>query len=400
MYYRNMVLQEAMNDPDNVKIDNTCKTIKKALTQCKFLKYAHKPTNLEFYTMFFTQSLPDKTDLTFEQWSTVYTQLLSQDQFCSELATLCVCWMPVVTSGLFSPLWNLVEIELGEKKENRIQYLATVKAFFSMLSLRFEAIANLIKLQVHDVNALKFIGLINQTILQMYFDTNKLMEEELSNSIKPDDVNVISAILSDPRHITESADTIDVDKFELVTEEGNDLYNLIDTLITESAVNETVIDNVKQRAKQAFVAKNKAENQFDTSIMRWVKSVRENRQNRKHAELCGEALRVNHKIKQLLRSGAIYLINPAWGALSFIIQIIYDRKTDKKDRAILVGQLRDELEIIEEKIQMAERNGDDKAKIDLIRFKQKINRELTRITNARFTQANQYRMGIGNYAGM
>ena len=100
--------------------------------------------------------------------------------------------------------------------------------------------------------------------------------------------------------------------------------------------------------------------------------------------MVGEALRINREIKRLLRSGAIGILNPAWGAISFIVSVVYDRATDKRDRAVLVGQLKDELEIVEEKIQMAERNGDEKARIELIRFRQKLHREYERIMRVRY----------------
>ena len=98
----------------------------------------------------------------------------------------------------------------------------------------------------------------------------------------------------------------------------------------------------------------------------------------------GESLRINNIIKRLLKTGAIGILSPAWAAIYFIISVVYDRATDKRDREVLVGQLKDELEIVEEKIQMAERNGDEKARIELIRFRQKLVREYERIQRMRW----------------
>ena len=50
-----------------------------------------------------------------------------------------------------------------------------------------------------------------------------------------------------------------------------------------------------------------------------------------------------------------------------------------------------ELEIVEEKIQMAERNGDDKAKVELIRLRQKLQREYERIQRMPFDGARMQR---------
>lgn len=108
--------------------------------------------------------------------------------------------------------------------------------------------------------------------------------------------------------------------------------------------------------------------------------------------MVGEALRVNHELKRILRSGAIGILNPALGVISFVVSVVYDRATDKKDREVLVGQLKDELEIVEEKIQMAERNGDEKARIELIRFRQKLQREYERIQRMRWDASTRAKM--------
>ena len=53
------------------------------------------------------------------------------------------------------------------------------------------------------------------------------------------------------------------------------------------------------------------------------------------------------------------------------------------------------IEIIEEKISIAERNGDDKAKIELIRLRQKIQREYRRITKLPYEGSrSQNRLGV------
>ena len=100
--------------------------------------------------------------------------------------------------------------------------------------------------------------------------------------------------------------------------------------------------------------------------------------------MVGEALRINHEIKRLLGSLAVGAINPAIGVILWVTSVVIDRQTDKRDRDILVGQIKDELEIIEEKISQAERNGDDKAKIELIRLRQKLQKEYERINRIKF----------------
>ena len=157
-------------------------------------------------------------------------------------------------------------------------------------------------------------------------------------------------------------------------------------------MNEGIVNNAVERVKQGAVALKKAERDFDEFVMKKVRTMRENRRNRKHAEMVGEALRVNHEIKRLLASGAIGILNPALGVIAWFTSLAVDRHTDKKDRQVLVNQIKDELEIVDEKINMAERQGDDKARIELIRFKQKLQHEYERIMAVRWDSAARARM--------
>ena len=45
----------------------------------------------------------------------------------------------------------------------------------------------------------------------------------------------------------------------------------------------------------------------------------------------------------------------------------------------MIGELRNEIEVIEEKIKDADRNGDNKAKYRLMRIKNEINKKLLRL---------------------
>ena len=85
------------------------------------------------------------------------------------------------------------------------------------------------------------------------------------------------------------------------------------------------------------------------------------------------------------------------GVLHWIITLFIDKKTDKEDRKVLIGEIKDELEIIEEKISMAERNGDDKAKIELIRYRQKLQKEYERILHVKY---DKERLRGGSYSNM
>lgn len=118
--------------------------------------------------------------------------------------------------------------------------------------------------------------------------------------------------------------------------------------------------------------------------MKKFREIQENRRNIKHAEMVGEALRINREMKRLLAAGAVSIVSPSIAVLGWIVSIIIDQKTDKRDRDILIGQIKDEIEIIDEKISQADRNNDDKAKVELMRMKQRYAREYERINRVRY----------------
>lgn len=375
---QNLLLQEAMESA-TLKIDPIVASIKKTLNTCKLTKFRSASQCAQFYSSFFLCTLEDGQTPTVEQWGTIYTNLLSSDPFCVDLASFIALYQPAVYTGIFMPLWTLINSELAHMKSNQVRYLAQVKAMIMMIHTRVGGACEMVKAQVNDPNAIKFITVIDQTLTKFEFDLSALTQQEIEKAAKPEDIVYTKPIKEVP--LAE-----DVQEFiDLLEHCGEWISNREQELLAEAAIiNEGIVSNAKERAKQIMVAHKKAENEFDEFVTRKVKKIREERRNKKHAEMVGEALRINREIKRLLRSGAIGILNPAWGAISFIVSVVYDRATDKRDRAVLVGQLKDELEIVEEKIQMAERNGDEKARIELIRFRQKLHREYERIMRVRY----------------
>ena len=227
----------------------------------------------------------------------------------------------------------------------------------------------------------------------MCFDIQALINTEIAASINPDDVTYARNVATVP--LTESMQEL-LDLLEgcgswyeefMLTESCRQ-FNDIDRSIIESfesgTINENLVGDAAMKIKEVKLAQKKAERQFDEMVMNKIRAIREERRNAKHAEMVGESLRVMREIKRILKFAPIALLSPIAAAVIYLCSIFYDRATDRKDRKVLVDQLRDELEITNEKIQMAERNGDDKARIELIRFRQKLEREYERIMNVRF----------------
>lgn len=379
----NIYLREAIEERE-LNVGRIAADIKKMLNVCKLTNFKSKDSNARFYGTFFLQSLEGDIHPTMDQWSSIYATLLGDGAFCDNMAKFMVMWQPAVYNGMFSTLNNLIQSELNALKKNKIRYLALQRSFISMLRMRMDGIGNIIRTQATpDPEVTKFVTVIDQTLSKLEFDINALTQREIENSIDPDSpVTPVRSFEKDP--VDEDAKEV-LDLLEHCQEWINEyVSNHMETWERDQALlHEAIVNNAAEKVKEGAIAIKKAERSFDELVMRKVRQMRENRQNRKHAEMVGEALRLNHEIKRILVSGAIGILNPVLGVLSWFVSLMIDRKTDRRDRQVLVDQLKDELEIVEEKINMAERNGDDKARIELIRFRQKLQHEYERIMNVR-----------------
>lgn len=377
----NIILQEAMEKRD-INVDKIAADIKKQLNTCKLTKYSKDPC-AKFYFSFFLQSLESDQSPNVTEWGSIYTKLLSEDKFCEDLAAYMISYSPSIYEGLFIPLWTEVQSEAARKKKDRIRFLQLTKAMLVMIQSRMNGVTSIIKSQISDINTLKFSTVVDQTLVKLIFDLQALINTEIAAAVNPDDVTYTRNVATAP--LTEAM-------AELISliENCESWYNNFMT----TALNENIIQDANMKIKEIKLAEKKAERQFDELVMTRIRNIRENRRNQKHAEMVGESIRAMREIKRVLRVAPIALLSPIAAAVVFLMSIAYDRATDRQDRQVLVDQLRDELEIVEEKIQMAERNGDDKARIELIRFRQKLSREYERIMRVRYTPQARARLNM------
>lgn len=367
----NVFLQEAVEKSFNPA--PYCTEIKKVLNTCQLTKFKAKGECAKFYSAFFCNQVED--ELTFDQWCLIYNTLLYDDKICSLITSFITMYQPKEYTGMFTPLIHLIDSESANMRENKVRYLSNAKAFFNFLQMKMDAITTPIRVKIVDTDVTKFVTTIMGVLNTHIFYLNNLIHRAMEESYDKDDiVQVIHTPLS------EDAKSL----LEMFTK-----YEEFENVYVEEAMNEAVVKKAVEKAKELNVAQKKAGKAFDEMIMKKVKSIRENRRNRKHAEMVGEALRINHELKRLLGSLALGALNPALGVITWVVSVVYDRATDKKDRDILVGQLKDELEIVEEKISQAERNGDDKAKIELMRIRQRLTKEYQRVNRIRYDDARQ-----------
>lgn len=374
--YQNIHLIEAA---ENAKPAEIAASIKRQLLTCKLTKFKSTTECAKFYSAFFLQTIEDvEYELTVDDWGIIYNQLFADEVFTEALCIFIVIYRPITYSNIFKPLFNMVKEGFKTAGKRKVLYLGNAKALFSMLQMRFQAVSNVISTQVRDPDTIKFLTVIDQTLQQMIFELYHMIQSSIEQAADPNDI--APAAEPEPIRLEEDAREI-IDLLEHADAWVKDYMSSL-------PMNEGIVNNAKEKAKELAMNKQKAEKAFDDFVMKKYRNMTINRRNRKHSEMVGESLRIMRELKRLMKSGILGIIlHPAIGIIHWIVTLFIDKKTDKKDRAVLIGEIKDELEIIEEKISMAERNGDDKAKIDLIRYRQKLQKEYERILHVKFDKS-------------
>lgn len=397
MLQNNFILQETMNDKieDALNLKKIVNEAKQLLNLCKVGKYKSKGECVKFYNGFFLCDLNGPT--TFDQWNELYRMMLSDIKFTDLLCGFMMYWQPVDYKGIFQVLINLVDSELKEKKDRRIRYLSNALALFQFLKYSFDSISNTILPQTKNPKVVQFVTTLNSVIQSDIFYLDKLLKNELHSQEKSEDslVQVIHGSDTTPleEDVTELLNLLENVDSWISEYMMQDLTDTIPIDLDKNQdgpasifypVSEGVVNKAVEKAKLAKMKSEKAERAFDELVSKKVREIRANRRNRRHSELVGETLRINEKIKRLMKAGGLSIIHPAIGIIYWIISVVIDKKTAASDRAVLIQQIEDELEIIEEKISIAERNGDDKGKIELMRIRQRLEREYKRIRHVKY----------------
>ena len=372
----NVYLKEA-SETSELKPNAIAAGIKKQLQTCRLTKFRSDGECAKFYSSFFLSTIEDVTEQpSLEEWGIIYNTLLNDNVFVDNLCIFVSFYQPCTYATIFYPLFNLTKNGLETAGKRQVAYLGNAKAMFTMLQMKFQAIANIVLPQVKDPKVTKFLTVIDQTLQQMIFELNHMIQSALEQSVDPDDIR--PTIDAQVDHTTIQEDVQEI--LNLLENADKWIQIYMDNL----PMDEGVVSNAKMKAKEAKIKMDKASKAFDEFVMKKFREMTLKRRNAKHSEMVGESLRITREIKRLLKSGAIGILSPTLGIMHWIVTLFIDKKTDRKDRKIIVGEIKDELEIVEEKIAMAERNGDDKAKIELIRFRQKLQKEYERIMHVRF----------------
>ena len=376
LYRENIYLTEAIKNKE-VSVNSVVEDMKKTLNICKLSQFRSADMCSKFYGQFFLQSLDDGVSPSLEDWGAIYAKLFSVPAFCDNMAKFMVMWQPMVYTGMFVSLGNQTVAELTNIKRNRIRFLSIQKAMITMLHMKMDSIANMIKTQaVPNPEVTKFITTVDQSLSRIEFDINILIQNEIKAAVENEPL-VIEHRSFEALPMSEEAQDL------VATLENGQQW--IQDKVNEAmkyyvpSLTENVFGDAADKVKATALAVQKASDEFERQVMKKVKYLRERRRNAKHNEMVGEALRINREIRRLLLSGAVGILNPMAGVITFVVSLCIDKKADARDRQIILDQIKDELEIVEEKIAVADRNGDEKAKIELIRFRQKLQHEYERV---------------------
>lgn len=354
---------------DLKKIDTMKKELKKKLNTCKLTNFKSETECTDFYSVFFCNSVPKDFTITATEWFALYQDLLQEPKFFDNLVYYIAAWKPENYTMLFRGLRSLVDTELEEIKKDRIVYISKMCSSMTRLSDRFNSIRVLLSKQLFQPELMQFIRTICSTTKQYEFELNELLKQEIKHA---DDTNSDGL-----RRFVRNDD--------LISEECQELLECLNTLRSMledyNAINEGIVSTAKDRANQALVKKRRIEDYMDRTVFKAYDNWRKRKETKNHEEMMGETLKLSTMIKKVIQVGIGYI---AFGGIGAIITAIVthaiDRKTSKDDRVKILTDIKDEIEIVDEKISIADKNNDEKAKIEMMRIRQKLRREYERMS--------------------
>ena len=389
----NVYLAEQADKVSNIK--DAVSDIKKLLNTCKLSKFKSAESCGEFYLIFFTNSTPDKySDLSFADWFDIYNQLFSQPQFKANLVFFISLFQPTHYDGMFKPLIAEIEREAYHAKE-KMYFYSDVKAKLTQLRSDFAGVCQSALSQTVSQEPVQFCKAIDGVFSDMIARINKEQEALLLERDEGDGIRKVVR----PYPMTESAVEDDDTPLDEDVQEAKEFVSLLESFDLYAIMNEDISDklaDLRDSAEyQAMVTEDKvasgarnvanAVNSFDRKVSTWIDRFRNYRKNKKIKAMLGET---HHVMREILRiTGAIVagavapkgtskLFRSLIGIVIYFGSWYLTGKTTEADLRKFIEMVKDELEIVEKKIEQAERQGDDKGVVQLIRMRQKLQHQL------------------------
>ncbi len=140
------------------------------------------------------------------------------------------------------------------------------------------------------------------------------------------------------------------------------------------------VQNVQNVGRAAMKPINRTKSWLGNVINDWKDKseteIKEEMADPKSRSKLFNAIKTSIKVGALWQAGL--LMNPVFIAITAFRHFEKD-KNKSRLRNEMIGELKAEMEIIDEKIKDADQNGDDKAKYQLMRFKNEVNKKLMRV---------------------
>lgn len=370
---RNYYISEAAESLK--KTDKIKKDLKKKLNTCKLSNFKSEVDCSDFYSVFFCNALPEDYTITATEWFGLYFDLMNEATFYSNLVYFISYWKPSNYSMIFKGIHNLIDEELEPMKSNRVKYLALMSSNMTKLQSMFEAIYMTLRKDLIQPDLMDFAKTITTVLDQYAGAIARLMHKEMHTSESDDKLGLKTYIRDE----------------DYISEDGKALIDALDTLcdiLTETYVkpmDEGIVSTAKDAANAALIKKRKVTDFMDRSLFKVYNNWRKRKEEKNHEVMMGETLKISAMVKKVFRTFISWQIfGPIGGIITAIVGEAIDKRTNKNDRMKILNDIKDELEIVNEKISIAERNNDDKARIEMIRIRQKLYREYERISGGMY----------------
>jgi hypothetical protein len=285
---------------------------------------------------------------------------------------------------------------LGDKK-----YVSLLESYFVAINSKggnFNNVFNYFGDIISDEHSGIYTDKINKTIVESALKSLGLLEKlnaayiELVNGMKltkdvREDIqtNITMNILNNQpavkiRELSASDILEPVTLPKTVKPEDKDIVNEKFREINEQC--DIIIESLSRVKDKVSAVGNKADKSIDR-FAEMLEKIKDSYMNMKKQDaedkFIKESWGLKRKIKTILKMGTVGIISPTIAVSLLITDYIFKSGASRETKAKYVGDLKLELKIIEEKIQIADRKGHDKAKIELMRSKDKLERALERM---------------------
>ena len=222
--------------------------------------------------------------------------------------------------------------------------------------------------------------------------------DDLADMIEEDDVLLERVILEYQAHRKNLIDKYEVtnetiypvlkslDKIQTILEDTgrNSLAGKVGRM-KEKVARQVVSGARKTRdaLEHGAVASQKAAEHVNNFVSSTVQKILDAPYKEKREEILkgGYKVKLTNLVKDGIRHGIAFAINPVLGAISVLSKVANDAAVDMRVRREILQDLKMELKMVEEKIEDARSDGNKKEKYQLMRTKQKLENEIVRIEN-------------------